>query len=446
MKIIGIETEHGISTRNPEACKRIEDTLRNSICTRAGGRLYRDNIFEFDDYHFIGQLETATPECIGARQAALYSIAEQASAAEFAGTPLFSANVSINGRGFMSSYGRHINVETSNSQWALDYKLIDGDYAPLNPMSNTMNILLSVMTLIDGSGWIDENGFRTSQRSDFVQEKSGYLVVATTALDVPTVYWKGPEGPLKDRQQTCTSDSVQSEVQQHIVPSIIEMGIDGIESGCVDLTAENKEIVRVFHELPRHYADAAKFVIQTSAGKMTAAEVHKYFIDRLPCHDTEAREKWKQIVDAIDHGDLMELWQELQFATRFMLYQRTRLRRSDTDVKFNMAFDRVSYDPSTFGMYQKLKAEGRVRRIFTDAEINAARTNPPETRAKGRAIAVHEYGMHPDFDGWDRVYFSDPHLESFADYIPLAKPSETYENEIRKTAKRIGLGNRALGN
>ncbi len=434
MRIIGIETEHGIRVANEGEYERICNAFQERRCTLAGGALYLDNPRAM--YKFIGHGETNTPECAGALEAALYDTSEQLEAAEFIGATLFSANVGTNGDGELSSYGRHVNIETYRpKKWAkFGYNYVDNSIhvACSNEMVNTLNLLLSVMTLIDGSGWFDENGFRTSQRSAFLARKNGFLIVDTSTLELPTVLLKGPDYS-RDRIQIGTPDSVQSEFQKYLVSSIYAMAVNGIERGYADISADNDEILRTFHELPRCYNDAASFKIKTSEGFMSAIELHRYFIDRLHWYDENAKKEWARVIDVIESGDFVELWRELDAATKLKIYDSIKRRHGLTDLQFNMAFHKISEDECNYGIYQKLKAGGAMRRMFTDAQILHARKNPPNTRAKGRALAVHRFGMKADFHSWESVTRSDESRYDYryADrYFLMANPAKTYEEEI----------------
>jgi proteasome accessory factor A len=77
-------------------------------------------------------------------------------------------------------------------------------------------------------------------------------------------------------------------------------------------------------------------------------------------------------------------------------------------------------DPAT-GLYHRLVANGRMRRLFTDEQVRAAMSTPPErTRAWFRGSCVERFSESMVAANWDSLVFDidEPHLKR----VPMMEP------------------------
>ena len=73
------------------------------------------------------------------------------------------------------------------------------------------------------------------------------------------------------------------------------------------------------------------------------------------------------------------------------------------------------------GLYNRLAAAGRIRRLFTDAEVEHAVHNPPEdTRAYFRGRCVAQFGDALVAANWDSLVFDVG--ESSLRRVPMMEP------------------------
>jgi proteasome accessory factor A len=83
------------------------------------------------------------------------------------------------------------------------------------------------------------------------------------------------------------------------------------------------------------------------------------------------------------------------------------------------------------GLYNRLVARGRMKRITTDAEVEAAIEDPPEdTRAYFRGRCLRQYADSVAAASWDSVIFDVPGRESLQ-RVPTLEP-------LRGTKAHVG--------
>ncbi len=384
------------------------------FCTQNGGRLYVD----------CSHIEIDTPECLTPRQAALYDKAGERIVRSTASRGLYKNNSSkhriTKGE---ASYGRHDNFLSDEMLYGIS------DF-------NTLWLFLATRTMFDGSGSIDNEGkYRTSQRALFVVSRDG-LSMYSGNLHTPIAIFKE-----SDRLQICTGDSTMSEMQTTFNIAVTSMVLDFIEDDKTELTATADEIIRVFHKLPYSFENFGGFKIQTNQGRMSAIGVQRYFLEGAGQNggDPAFLSQWSSYLDILEAGEYMELKRELDCFTKLWLLERMRSRhtRDFSDVRMKQAdiiFHRLGKNINDMGLYEIARAEGQVDTLFDDEEIARAVVTPPHTRAAGRALA-NTLGLKIGFEPWD--YVSHPEDASLC--VNMPNPFKTYEEEVRKFARKHGL-------
>ena len=98
----------------------------------------------------------------------------------------------------------------------------------------------------------------------------------------------------------------------------------------------------------------------------------------------------------------------------------------------DILFHRLGRNEESRGLYELARAEGYVKILFTDDEIKAACSTPPNTRAAGRALGVHTYGFTAATE-WNHI--SVPGEKTG---LQMPDPFKTYNKEITKLARKHG--------
>ena len=81
------------------------------------------------------------------------------------------------------------------------------------------------------------------------------------------------------------------------------------------------------------------------------------------------------------------------------------------------------------GLYNRLAARGRIRRLLTDAEVEAAALTPPtDTRAWLRGQAISTLGEHVFAAGWDQLTIVDSDGEPR--YVEMPDPYAGNKAEV----------------
>jgi len=173
-------------------------------------------------------------------------------------------------------------------------------------------------------------------------------------------------------------------------------------------------------ELQRRYLDAAK----------------KYFGRRDAQTDMILTE-WETILNDLEH-DPLSTSDRLDWSAKRVLYQQFidetgASWQDDMLQSLDLEYHNVS---PLVGLYYGLEQSGSMRRVVTDAEVEAAITTPPSnTRALGRGHIVSQLVTRPGARyviDWDAVYVERNKQ------LDLKNPFMTYEREAAKFLKGVG--------
>ena len=388
---------------------------KREVCTANGGRLYMD----------CGHIEIDTPECLTPREVALYDKSNERTAAALSTNPVYKNNVAKHVRKLrLAAYGRHENFYAA-----------EGTNYTADSFS-ALNLFLATRTMFDGSGKIDGDKYRTSQRARFVVIYDKRLCIDSTDRYTRASFFKEPS-----RMQICTGDSTLSEIQTAFNVAITSIVLDIIEDGKVGISAENKEILRVFMELPYQFENFGGFKVKTTLGKMSAIAVQRYFFELAAENgaDPPILRQWSRYLDVLESGEYMELRRDFDWATKLWIFDRSRKRHSrdfghPVMQKTDILFHRLGKDDKTAGLYEIARAEGHVDTMFSEEEISAAATVPPKTRASGRVKGL-EFGLVDSFEPWGNLYVPCINLPVFE----MPDPFKTYADEVEEFARKHGL-------
>jgi proteasome accessory factor A len=88
------------------------------------------------------------------------------------------------------------------------------------------------------------------------------------------------------------------------------------------------------------------------------------------------------------------------------------------------------------GLYNRLVARGRMRRLLDEDEVTRARTNPPEdTRAYFRGRCLEQYAEDVAAASWDSVIFDLPGRDSLQ-RVPTLEPLRGTRQHVKDLLDR----------
>jgi proteasome accessory factor A len=422
----------------------LEAGLVNSVLTN-GARLYVDHAHP----------EYSTPESADPRSAALYDKAGEvimARAVEAAG-PLFAEGERLvvhknNSDGKGNSYGAHEN-------YLIARELPFGDViAQLTPF-------LVSRQIFTGSGKVgSENGrpeveFQISQRADFFEEQVGL----ETTLKRPIINTRDEphaDPALYRRLHVIIGDATMNEVQTYLKIGTAALVLDAIEDGAlpepIGLADPVEAVWGVSHD------PTLQRTFETASGtSMSALDMQwqylewmtKYArdVDLAPVYE-DVLSRWEEILtdletDPVSTADRLDWTAKQRILDGYrerdgLAWDHPKLRLLDLQYH--------DVDPRR-GLYGRLAAGGRVQRLFSDAEIEAAVVEPPsDTRAYFRGECMARYADSVVAANWDSLVFDIG--EETLKRVPMMEPlrgTEDHVGELLDSSEDAAALLKALG-
>lgn len=392
--------------------------LVNSVLHN-GARLYVDHAHP----------EYSSPECSDPMEATLHDKAGEVvmhRAATTANSQLPSGQRILlhknNSDGKGNSYGAHENYLVSRS-------------VPFGGLARQVTAFLVSRQILTGSGKVgSEHGrrdvsFQLTQRADFFEEEIGL----ETTLKRPIVNTR--DEPHADpgryrRLHVIFGDANLSEIQTFVKLGALNLFLMALEDGALDepivLEDPVRAVTTVSHDLTGTAVLAVKDgstscaldlqwtyleVLETYANESAVAPVYKQVLD-----------EWRRLLDDLTVGyervsDRLDWAAKLSILEGFR--QRDGLDWGDPKLKL-LDLQYHDVDPGR-GLYHRLVASGRMRRLFTDREIELAVSQAPEgTRAWFRGEALRRYGDAVVAANWDSLVFDIG--ESNLRRVPMMEP------------------------
>jgi Pup amidohydrolase len=404
--------------------------LANVILTN-GARLYVDHAHP----------EYSTPECTNPLDAVIWDKAGERvmadaarRAAQVPGTQpiqLYKNNTDNKG----ASYGCHENYlmrrETSFSEIVRH----------LTPFFVTRQVVTGAGRVgigVDGRS----DGFQISQRADFFEVEVGL----ETTLKRPIINTRDEPhaDPEKYRRlHVIIGDANMSEVSTFLKLGTTALVLAMIEDGflTVDLSVDMPvATLRAISHDP-----SCKHLLSLRDGrKMTAVQLQmeyleqsrKYVEDRYGADvddmTTEVLDRWESVLHRLG-DDPMQLSGELDWVAKLELLEgyRSRDGLDWSHPRLQLVDLQYSDVRPDRGLYNRLVARKRMRRVTTDAAIEAAIEEPPEdTRAYFRGRCLRQYADSVAAASWDSVIFDVPGRESLQ-RVPTLEP-------LRGTKAHVG--------
>jgi proteasome accessory factor PafA2 len=404
--------------------------LANVILTN-GARLYVDHAHP----------EYSTPECTNPRDAVIWDKAGERvmadaarRAAQVPGTQpiqLYKNNTDNKG----ASYGCHENYlmkrETSFSEIVRH----------LTPFFVTRQVVCGAGRVgigVDGRS----DGFQISQRADFFEVEVGL----ETTLKRPIINTRDEPhaDPEKYRRlHVIIGDANMSEVSTFLKLGTTALVLAMIEDGFLTVDLSVDMPVATLRAIS-HDPSCKHLLTLRDGRKMTAVQLQmeyleqsrKYVEDRFGADvdemTTEVLDRWESVLHRLGE-DPMQLSSELDWVAKLELLEgyRSRDGLDWSHPRLQLVDLQYSDVRPDRGLYNRLAARGRMKRVTTDAEVEAAIEDPPEdTRAYFRGRCLRQYADAVAAASWDSVIFDVPGRESLQ-RVPTLEP-------LRGTKAHVG--------
>jgi proteasome accessory factor A len=382
--------------------------LANVILTN-GARLYVDHAHP----------EFSTPEVTNPRDAVLWDKAGElvmVAAAEYA--------AKIPGAGHIQLYKN--NTDNKGASYGSHENYLMKRTTPFAEIVRHLTPFFVTRQIMCGAGRVGigqdghAHGFQLSQRADFFEVEVGL----ETTLKRPIINTRDEPHADPDRYRrlhVIIGDANMSEISNYLkigtaslVLSMIEEDWFG-ETG-VDLTIEGPvaSLRAISHDWSLKHTVTMKDG-RTLTGLQVQAEyleqARKFVESRYGADADEQTldvlDRWERTLARLS-DDPMSLADELDWVAKLKLLQGYRDREGlDWSApKLQLVDLQYSDVRPDKGLYNRLVARGRMKRLLTDAEINRAITEPPEdTRAYFRGRCLAKFAPSVAAASWDSVIF-----------------------------------------
>ena len=395
--------------------------LANVILTN-GARLYVDHAHP----------EYSTPECTNPRDVVLWDKAgEQVMldatrfAANLPGSPgllLYKNNTDNKG----ASYGAHENYLMRRS-------------TPFSDIVRHLTPFFVSRQVVVGAGRVGigqdgrEHGFQISQRADYFEVEVGL----ETTLKRPIINTRDEPhaDPEKYRRlHVIIGDANLAEVSTYLKVGTTALVLAMIEAKFIDRDLGVDQPVRTLRAVS-HDPTLKELVTLNDGRKLTAVQLQmeyldlakKFVEDRLGSdvdeQTADVLARWESVLTRLE-TDPMSCARELDWVAKLQLLQQYRDRDGLEwdDAKLHLIDLQYADVRPEKGLYNRLVARGRMKRLLDESEVERARTQPPEdTRAYFRGRCLEQYADRIAAASWDSVIFDLPGRESLQ-RVPTVDP------------------------
>jgi Pup amidohydrolase len=287
-----------------------------------------------------------------------------------------------------------------------------------------------------------DHGFQVSQRADYFEVEVGL----ETTLKRPIINTRDEPhaDPEKYRRlHVIIGDANLAEVSTYLKVGTTALVLAMVEDAWLDDDLMLLRPVTALHQVS-HDPTLKQTVELRDGRRLTAVELQMEYLDQARKHvedrmgadaDPQTKDvltRWESVLTRLAE-DPMQLSHELDWVAKLELLQAYRDRDGlGWDNARLQAVDLQYADvrPDK-GLYQRLVARGRMERILTDGDVEAAVSAPPEdTRAYFRGECLRRYADDIAAASWDSVIFDVPGQDSLQ-RVPTLEP-------LRGTKAHVG--------
>jgi proteasome accessory factor A len=406
-----------------------EDIGMANVILANGARLYVDHAHP----------EYSSPEVTNPRDAVLWDRAGERvmeRAAEYArglgagAINLYKNNTDNKG----ASYGTHENYLVARS-------------TPFAEIVRHLTPFFISRQVVAGAGRVgigqegNRPGFQVTQRADYFEVEVGL----ETTLKRPIINTR--DEPHADPEKHRRLHVIIGDANLSEFATWLKMGSTALVLSMIEAKFLHEDLsvfapVRELHSVS-HDPTLRHEVLLRDGRRMTALDLQRIYLDEAEkfiaqqfgsdadAQTSEILLAWGEILDDLAR-DPMSTRDRLDWVAKIDLLQGyiTRDGLEWTDPKLQLIDLQWSDVRSEKGLAQRLYAKGRLRRIVTDDQIEAAITQPPEdTRAWFRGRCVDRFPADVVAASWDSVIFDT--AEQSLQRIPTLDP-------LRGTRAHVG--------
>ncbi len=256
--------------------------------------------------------------------------------------------------------------------------------------------------------------YQITQRADFFETE----VALDTMVKRPIINTR--DEPHADREKyrrlhVIVGDSNMSEYTIYLRNGATALLLSMIEDGAVRRDLALRDPVRSIQEVS--HDPTCKRLLQLENGKkLSAVQIQREYLEMAMKYVTgkdldavtkDVLAKWEYVLERLER-DPMELDREIDWVIKKALIESFMERKGvDWESAQVSMLDLQYHDlrPEK-GLYHVLERQGRVERIVTDDEIDAAVTEPPaDTRAYFRGQCLKRYPAEVFGVNWDSISF-----------------------------------------
>lgn len=390
--------------RKVDAPKGSENTTINKILDN-GARFYVDHAHP----------EFSTPECSNARDVVIYEKAGE----QILYQSLLHANQTLPETQHMIVYKNNSDHKGNSYGYHENY-LIDRKL-PFETICEYLPVFLVTRQVFSGSGKVGaENNtkatrFQISQRADFFETEVGL----DTMLKRPIINTR--DEPHADRAKyrrlhVITGDVNMSEYATYLKMGTTAIVLKMIEDKVLDNTLKLENPVTAMRQVSRDLTCSKP--LRLADGKyLTALEIQQIFLDKAlqytssnPCgpETADILTKWEEVLHKLA-SDPMVLERELDWVTKYALLQNYCHKHQCDWHDPRVAMIDLQYHDirPDKGLFYLLQRQNRIERIVSDTEIAQAVTQPPsDTRAYFRGQCLQRYRSDVYGVSWGAISFN----------------------------------------
>lgn len=459
-RVVGIETEYGITSVSAAGSRAmgadeiarflfrpvVEKSRSNNVFLPNGSRLYLD----------VGSHpEYATAECDGLAQLIAHDRAGERIVDDMAA----EAEKALAEQGIDASvYIFKNNTDSAtNSYGCHENYLLERTTHLRNLAAQLLPFLIS-RQLICGAGKImsfpdEQTMYCFSQRAEHMWDG----VSSATTRSRPLINTR--DEPHADserfrRMHVIVGDSNMIETTTLLKVASTRLVLEALEAGesMADLAIANP--VRAIREISRDLT-GTRPVTLADGRTMSALELQRAYLDLarryLEAGGWERDDRdlvadmvalWERTLDAVESGDYSTIARDIDWAAKLQL-----IRAYQDKAGYELDHPRLAQIDLTYhdlrpgrGLAHLLETKGRVSRVVTDAQIEAARTAPPEsTRAalRGKFITAAEAAGVDFTVDWVHIK-SGTGTSTAQNTVSLLDPFENVDERVDELIGRLG--------
>lgn len=283
-----------------------------------------------------------------------------------------------------------------------------------------------------------DSGFQISQRADYFEVEVGL----ETTLKRPIINTRDEphaDPEIYRRLHVIIGDANMSETAIWLKMGTTALVLDMIEANALPAAWEFVNSVQTLHRVSYDYEFSGRFAL-TDGRHVSVFDVQERYLEAAQVfvakhgdrQDQLIVEHWERVLTGLKN-DPMSLANELDWIAKLSLLNQYRERdHIDWDDAKLHLIDLQYHDIRPHkGLYHKLLAAGRMKRLLDPELIQAAVTEPPHnTRAYFRGKCLANFSEHIAAASWDSIIFDLPGAESLQ-RVPIMEP-------LRGTKEHVG--------